>query len=95
MPLKVGDTLMLDGFVERREQWKVVVEAREAVQAPRGRANSFRVAFMPIKGGQPDDHNKIRIWFTDDAVRLPVLITAEPSFGPIRMTLSSATGTKG
>jgi uncharacterized protein DUF3108 len=94
-PLKVGDTLTLDGFVERREQWKVVVEARESVSAPRGRANAFRVAFMPIKGGQPDDHNKIRVWFTDDALRLPVLITAEPDFGPIRMTLSSATGTKG
>ena len=67
MPLKVGDTITLDGFVERREQWKAVVEAREAVPADQGHANAFRVAFIPIKGGQPDDSNKVRIWFTDTA----------------------------
>jgi hypothetical protein len=95
LPLHVGDAFTLDGFVERREQWKVVIEARESVSAARGRANAFRIAFIPIKAGQPDDHNKIRVWFTDDAARLPILITAEPDFGPIRMTLTSARGTKG
>lgn len=92
MPLKVGETITLDGFVDRREQWKAVVEAREAV--PGGKGNAFRVAFMPLKGGQPDDSNKVRIWFTDNAGRVPVLITAEPQFGPIRLTLTSSRGTK-
>lgn len=94
MPLKVGDTVTLDGFVERREQWKAIVEAREAIPTDRGRANAFRVAFIPIKDGQPDDSNKVRIWFTDNTARLPVLITAEPNFGPIRMSLTSARGAK-
>jgi hypothetical protein len=95
LPLKAGASMTFDGFIERREQWKAVVEAREAVEGPRGRVNAFRVAFMPVKAGAPDDRDKIRIWFTDDAARLPVLITAEPQFGPIRMTLASAAGTKG
>jgi hypothetical protein len=94
LPLNVGDTVTLDGFVERREQWKAVVEAREAVPTDRGKANAIRVAFIPVKAGQPDDSNKVRIWFTDNASRVPVLITAEPDFGPIRMTLTSARGTK-
>jgi len=94
LPLKVGDTITLDGFVERREQWKAVVEARESIPTDRGNANVFRIAFMPVKAGRPDDSNKVRIWFTDNAARLPVLITAEPQFGPIRMTLTSSRGTK-
>ena len=94
LPLKIGDTYTLDGFVERREQWKAVVEARESIPTDRGSSNAFRIAFMPVKGGQPDDANKIRIWFTDTAARVPVLITAEPTFGPIRMTLTSSRGAK-
>ncbi len=94
LPMKVGNTMMLDGFVQRREQWKAVVEAREAIPTDKGKTNAFRVAFMPIKAGEPDDTNRIRIWFTDNTMRLPVLITAEPKVGPIRMTLSSARGTK-
>ena len=95
LPMKVGDTITLDGVSgARRQQMRAVVEAREAVETPRGRANAFRIAFQPIKNGQPDDSNRIRVWFTDDAARLPVLVTAEPEFGPIKMTLSSARGTK-
>lgn len=95
LSLKVGDSTTLDGFVQRREQWKVVVEAREAISTANGKANAFRVAFMPIKGGQPDDRNKIRVWFTDTAARLPVLITAQPEFGPLKLTLTETRGTKG
>jgi hypothetical protein len=96
LPMKVGDTITLDGLAgERRQQMRAVVEAREMVATPRGRANAFRVAFQPIRNGQPDDRDRIRVWFTDDATRLPVLVTAEPEFGPIKLTLASARGTKG
>jgi hypothetical protein len=95
LPLKVGDTITLDGLNgDRRQQMRAAVEARESITTLRGRANAFRVAFMPIKNGQPDDSIQIRVWFTDDAARLPVLVTAQPEFGSIRMTLSSAKGTK-
>lgn len=95
LPLKVGQSVTLDGFAgDRRTQMKAVVEAREAVETPKGRANAFRVAFIPINNGKPDDRNRIRVWFTDNAARLPVLITAEPEFGPVRMTLAEARGAK-
>lgn len=95
LPLKVGQSHTLDGFAgDRRTQMKAVVEARETVETPKGRANAFRVAFIPINNGKPDDRNKIRVWFTDNAARLPVLITAEPEFGPVRMTLAAARGAK-
>jgi hypothetical protein len=36
---------------------------------------------------QPTDKYAIRMWVTDDAQRLPVLITAQPPFGKIQMEL--------
>ena len=95
LPLKVGETITLDTIAgNRRTQMRAVVEARESIKTLRGSSNAFRVAFMPIKNGQPDDSIKIRVWFTDDAARIPVLVTAQPEFGPVRMTLASAKGTK-
>lgn len=95
LPLKVGETITLDGFAgDRRSQMRAVVEARESIKTVRGSTNAYRVAFMPIKNGQPDDSAKIRVWFTDDASRLPALVTAQPEFGSVRMTLASAKGTK-
>jgi hypothetical protein len=36
----------------------------------------------------------LKIYLTNDAQRLPVLITAEPTWGEVRVELIVATGTK-
>lgn len=92
MPLKVGDSVTLDGFDgKRRIQLKATVEAREQIRTASGQQSALRVAFLPIKDGATTDQDRIRIWYTDDTARVPVLVTAEPEFGAIRMELRSAT----
>jgi hypothetical protein len=93
MPMKVGDSTTLEGFDGRRRfQVKSVVEAKESVGNGARRSEALRVALLPLRDGVPDDAMKIRVWYTNDATRVPVQITAEPEFGAIRMTLSRATG---
>ena len=88
MKLAEGDEVMLDSFDGRnRAQVKVVVEATEQIDSPLGAKRAQRVAFMPFENGAPNDSNRIRVWYTDDAARVPVLVTASPKFGAIRMAL--------
>jgi len=93
MPLRVGDTGMIEGFDGRRRfQVKSVVEARESIGNGARKSEALRVALFPIRNGVPDDGMKIRVWYSADASRIPVMITAEPEFGSIRMTLSKVAG---
>ena len=93
MPLKVGDTATIEGFDGKRKfQVKSVVEAKEPLEGGARRSEALRVALLPIRNGEPDDSMRIRVWYSTDASRVPVLITAEPDFGSIRMTLAKASG---
>ena len=95
LPLKAGETLTLDGVEGRnRRQIRAIVEARESIASTDGKVNAIRIAFVPLVGGQPDDSNRIRVWYSDDIARVPLLITAEPDVGSIRVTLRSARGTR-
>ena len=95
LPLKSGETLTLDGVEGRnRRQIRATVEARESIASTNGQIKAIRVAFVPIVGGQPDDQNRIRVWYSDDIARVPLLITAEPDVGSIRVTLRTARGTR-
>jgi hypothetical protein len=96
LPLKVGDKLTLEGFEGKKlVQVQATVEAREEISTPSGPHKTVRVAFMPIRNDAPDDRDRIRVWYTDDASHVPVLITAEPSIGSIRIALASASTPKG
>lgn len=87
----VGKSITVDGFEgNKRMEMRATVEAAEEVRTPAGTYRAFRVAFVPIVNGAPDDQSRIRAWFTDDAKRIPVLFTAEPRFGPLRIALASA-----
>jgi hypothetical protein len=89
---KVGQTITLDGFEgDRRLEMRATVETTEKISTPAGTYEAVRVAFVPMNNGSPDDQNQIRAWFTTDKARMPVLFTAEPRFGPIRVALASAT----
>ena len=88
---RVGQTVMLQGIEDGQPlEMRATVEGAEEIATPAGTYRAVRVAFMPMKAGSPDDQNKIRAWFTDDKHHVPVLFTAEPRFGPIRVALASA-----
>ena len=46
-----------------------------------------RLAIKQIENGQPQDTLKIRLYLTLDSRRVPVLMTAEPAWGTIRVEL--------
>jgi hypothetical protein len=90
MKLAEGDEVVLDSFDGRnRAQVKVVVEGKEQLDTALGARKAQRIAFIPIENGAPNDANKIRVWYTDDAARVPVLVTATPKFGAIRMAIKN------
>jgi hypothetical protein len=68
---------------------RVEAEAREKIYIRAGNYDAFRIAVKMIEGGKPSDTHKIRIYLTRDRQRLPVLITAEPPWGQIRIEMTS------
>jgi hypothetical protein len=70
-------------------------EAREKIYIRSGNYDAFRIAVKMIEAGKPSDAHKIRIYLTRDRQRLPVLITAEPPWGQIRIEMTSKSQVKG
>ncbi|HJZ68196.1 MAG TPA: DUF3108 domain-containing protein [Blastocatellia bacterium] len=73
---------------------KVQPETREKVTTKAGSFDTIRVATSMVKGTGVDTIYNLRLFITNDTRRLPVLITAEPSWGSVRAELTSAPGTK-
>jgi len=71
---------------------KVQTEAKEKVTTRAGTYETVRVATSMVKGRENDKLYNLRIFITPDAQRLPVMITAEPSWGSVRVELTSVTG---
>jgi Protein of unknown function (DUF3108) len=69
-------------------------EAREKITTRAGSYDTIRLGTSRMKGRENDKLYDLRMYITDDARRLPVLITAEPSWGSVRVELTSATATK-
>jgi hypothetical protein len=69
--------------------FRVEAEAREKVYTRVANYDAFRIAVKLIEGSKPTDTYKIRIYLTRDQQRLPVLITAEPPWGPIRIEMTT------
>jgi hypothetical protein len=67
---------------------RVEPEAREKVYTRPANYDAFRIAVKMIEAGKPTGAYKIRIYLTRDQRRLPVLITAEPPWGQIRMEMT-------
>jgi hypothetical protein len=68
-------------------------EGREKITTRSGSYDAIRIG-TKIVGNRDKDPYKLRIYLSNDSKRLPVLITAEPSWGQVRVELTSATGTK-
>lgn len=69
-------------------------EAREKVATRSAEYDAFRIAIKLIEGQDINDPYKLRLFLSNDSRRLPVLLTAEPVWGRIRVELTSATGTR-
>jgi len=64
-------------------------EAREQVTTRAGKYDTIRVATR-MAGGRESNLYNLRLFITNDARRLPVLITAQPKWGEVRVELTSA-----
>jgi hypothetical protein len=69
-------------------------EAQEKITTRAGSYDTIRLGTSRMKGRENDKLYNLRMYITNDARRLPVLITAEPSWGSVRVDLTSATATK-
>ncbi len=73
----------------------VTVEGREKVGTKMGDFNTVRVSTKAASTNRSGkDPYRLNIYLTGDAERLPVLITATPAWGEVRVELISAIGTK-
>ncbi len=94
MDLTMGQTRTMTVLEdEKLYTIKLQPEAREKVTTRAGSYETIRIATTRVKGRENDKLYDLRIFITDDARRLPVLITAEPSWGAVRVELTSSTGT--
>lgn len=74
---------------------KVEVEGREKVTTKAGEFDAVRISTLRLREGEAKDPYNLRFFVTTDPRRLPVLITAEPSWGGVRVELTSFSGTRG
>lgn len=70
---------------------KVQPEAHEKITTRTGSYETVKIATSMMKGRENDKLYNLRMYITNDARRLPVLITAEPSWGSVRVELTSVT----
>jgi len=91
-----GKTYRLPALHDR-DKFTVHVKARNKakVETPAGRFDAVELALTleEDKGHVSDDY-RLRIWISDDERRLPVLMTATPSFGEVRIELTEMTESK-
>ena len=73
---------------------KVKPEAREKVTTKAGSYETVRISTEMEGGRGKSNLYDLKMYVTTDKRRLPVLITAEPNWGQVRVELTSATGTK-
>jgi hypothetical protein len=62
-------------------------ERTESIRVAQKDYRVARLAIKQIENGQPQDSLKIRLYLTLDSRRVPVLMTAEPAWGTIRVEL--------
>jgi hypothetical protein len=70
---------------------RVQVEGREKITTRAGSYDTVRLSTKMAAGSDSNIYN-LRIYITNDARRLPVMITAEPKWGQVRVELTSVTG---
>jgi hypothetical protein len=94
LPLSaVGQSVRIDVYHDKKTyQLELRVEGFERMQTTLGEVETIRVlAIMPFRGLFLNEGN-IRVWFTNDTARSPVLMRAKVIIGSISATLTSLQG---
>jgi len=80
--------------IEENKLYKISVEPEgtEKVTTPAGSFDTVRMTTKIISGGRDSNLYNLKLYITNDTRRLPVQITAEPSWGQVRVRLTSVTG---
>jgi hypothetical protein len=94
--LKNGSTKKLQALnTGERKMFATIVDVgqREEITTSGGTFQAVQLTIKLQDQKQPSDKYSIRMWVTDDARRIPVLITAQPPFGKVRMELTDSTST--
>ncbi|HEX8559032.1 MAG TPA: DUF3108 domain-containing protein [Pyrinomonadaceae bacterium] len=90
LPLAQGATYLLNArHGETAYVAEVKVVGRENLKTNVGSSNAI-VAQVRVRGDQQADDYRLRLYFSDDELHLPLLITARHSGGEIRVELASA-----
>jgi len=93
MDLTIGRARQFN-ILEEGKLYKISVqpEAKEKVTTRAGTFETVRIATKNLSGGRDSNLYNLKIFLTTDARRLPVMITAEPSWGSVRVQLTSISG---
>lgn len=95
MDLTIGKKRTLT-LIEDNKLYTITIEpeGREKITTRAGSYDAVRMTTKSTGGRNNNNLYDLRIYVTNDKQRLPVLITAEPSWGQVRVELTSATGIK-
>jgi hypothetical protein len=92
--VSIGSSTFVDVHHDRKNyRLELRVEGRERLKGPLGEFDTIRIlAVMPFRGLFLNEGN-IRVWVTNDAARIPVLMKAKVIIGSVSATLASVEGT--
>src|SRR5437868_3369274 len=93
MDLTVGRARQFN-IIEDGKLYRISVtpEAKEKITTRAGTFETVRMATKNLSGGRDSNLYNLKMFITTDARRLPVTLTAEPSWGSVRVQLTSISG---
>jgi Protein of unknown function (DUF3108) len=93
MDLSIGRARQFN-IIEDGKLYRVSVtpEAKEKITTRAGSFETVRMATKNLSGGRDSNLYNLKMYVTADARRLPVMLTAEPSWGSVRVQLTSISG---
>jgi len=91
--IAVGSSTFVDVHHDKKNyRLELRIEGTERLKGPLGEFDTIRIlAIMPFKGLFMNEGN-IRVWVTNDAARVPVLMKAKVIIGSVTATLTGAEG---
>lgn len=89
-PLKVGETQIVESFVDGKNySVKVNVLRRETIEVEAGKFDCLVVEPMITAVGVFRHEGRLKVWLTDDNLRMPVLMKAKVIVGSISVELTN------
>lgn len=88
-PLELGDTVHIDNFTDGRfYTMKVIVHKKETISVKAGTFDCILVEPLLKAVGVFKNSGKLKVWLTDDRLRMPVLMKSKVLVGSISAELT-------